>query len=56
MQCCLWFRSVFWVRGPWPKRYSYHLSIIYMYIQMDCLIIRMDYIAKIFQNGLDAKI
>ena len=27
MQCCLWFRSVVQVRGPWPKRYSYHLSI-----------------------------
>ena len=30
MHCCLWFRSVFRVRGPWPKRYGYHLSIIYM--------------------------
>ena len=29
MHCCLWFRSVFRVRGPWPKRYGYHLSIIY---------------------------
>ena len=28
MHCCLWFRSVFRVRGPWPKRYGYHLSII----------------------------
>ena len=27
MQCCLWFRSVIRVRGPWPKRYGYHLSI-----------------------------
>ena len=27
MHCCLWFRSVFRVRGPWPKRYGYHLSI-----------------------------
>ena len=27
---CLWFRSVFRVRGPWPKRYGYHLSIIYI--------------------------
>ena len=32
MQCCLWFRSVLRVRGPWPKRYGYHLSIIYIYI------------------------
>ena len=32
MHCCLWFRSVFRVRGPWPKRYGYHLSIIYLYI------------------------
>ena len=32
MHCCLWFRSVFRVRGPWPKRYGYHLSIIYIYI------------------------
>ena len=31
MHCCLWFRSVFRVRGPWPKRYGYHLSIIYYY-------------------------
>ena len=30
MHCCLWFRSVFRVRGPWPKRYGYHLSIIYI--------------------------
>ena len=30
MHCCLWFRSVFRVRGPWPKRYGYHLSIIYL--------------------------
>ena len=29
MHCCLWFRSVFRVRGPWPKRYGYHLSIIF---------------------------
>ena len=28
MHCCLWFRSVLLVRGPWPKRYGYHLSII----------------------------
>ena len=28
MHCFLWFRSVFRVRGPWPKRYGYHLSII----------------------------
>ena len=28
MHCCLWFRSVFRVRGPWPKRYGYHLSNI----------------------------
>ena len=28
MHCCLWFRSVFRVRGPWPKRYGYHLNII----------------------------
>ena len=27
MHCCLWFRSVFRVRGPWPKRYGHHLSI-----------------------------
>ena len=27
MHCCLWFRSVFRVRGPWLKRYGYHLSI-----------------------------
>ena len=27
MHCCLWFRSVFRVRGPWPKRYGYHLSL-----------------------------
>ena len=26
----LWFRSVFRVRGPWPKRYGYHLSIYYL--------------------------
>ena len=32
MHCCLWFRSVFRVRGPWPKRYGYHLSIIYMVV------------------------
>ena len=30
MHCCLWFRSVFRVRGPWPKCYGYHLSIIYI--------------------------
>ena len=30
MHCCLWFRSVFRVRDPWPKRYGYHLSIIYI--------------------------
>ena len=34
MHCCLWFRSVFRVRGPWPKRYGYHLSIIYIYISV----------------------
>ena len=28
MHCCFGFRSVFRVRGPWPKRYGYHLSII----------------------------
>ena len=28
MHCCLWFRSVFRVGGPWPKRYGYHLSIV----------------------------
>ena len=28
----LWFRSVFRVRGPWPKRYGYHLSIIFIYV------------------------
>ena len=28
----LYGRSVFRVRGPWPKRYGYHLSIIYIYI------------------------
>ena len=27
MHCCLWFRSVLRVRGPWPKRYGYQLSI-----------------------------
>ena len=27
MPCCLWFCSVIGVRGPWPKRYGYHLSI-----------------------------
>ena len=27
MHCCLWFCSVFRMRGPWPKRYGYHLSI-----------------------------
>ena len=32
MHCYLWFRSVFRVRGPWPKRYGYHLSIIYIYL------------------------
>ena len=32
MHCCLWFRSVFRVRGPWPKRYGYHLSIIIIII------------------------
>ena len=26
MHCCLWFRSVFRVQSPWPKRYGYHLS------------------------------
>ena len=31
MHCCLWFRSVFRVRGPWPKRYGYHLSIILLF-------------------------
>ena len=25
---CLWFRSVLRVRGPWPKRYGYHLSTV----------------------------
>ena len=29
MHCCLWFRLVFRVQGPWPKRYGYHLSIYY---------------------------
>ena len=28
MHCCLWFRSVFRVRGPWPQRHGYRLSII----------------------------
>ena len=28
MQCCLRFRSVLRARGPWPKCYGYHLSII----------------------------
>ena len=28
MYCCLWFRSVLRVQGPWPKHYGYHLSII----------------------------
>ena len=32
MHCCLWFRSVFRVQGPWPKRYGYHLSIIIIII------------------------
>ena len=31
MHCCLWFRSVFRVRGP-LKRYGYHLSIIIIII------------------------
>ena len=31
MHCCLWFRSVFRVRGPWPKSYGYHLSIIIIF-------------------------
>ena len=35
MHCCLWFRSVFRVRGPWPKRYGYHLSIIYIFFYFD---------------------
>ena len=33
MHCCLWFRSVFRVRGPWPKCYGYHLSIIIITLQ-----------------------
>ena len=32
MHCCLWFRSIFRVRGPWPKCYGYHLSIYYLLI------------------------
>ena len=32
MQCCLWFRSVIRVRGPWPKHYGYHLNIIIIII------------------------
>ena len=31
MQCCLWFHSVLRARGPWPKRYGYHLSIFLNY-------------------------
>ena len=27
MPCCLWFRSVIWVGGPWPKHYGYNLRI-----------------------------
>ena len=34
MQCCFWFRSVFRVQGPWPKRYGYHLSIIILGINI----------------------
>ena len=34
MHCCLWFRLIFRVRGPWPKRYGYHLSIIF-YVTVD---------------------
>ena len=30
MQYCLWFHSIFWVHGLWPKHYAYgyHLIII----------------------------
>ena len=28
MQCCLWFHLIIWAQSPWPKHYSYHLSII----------------------------
>ena len=38
MHCCLWFRSVFRVRGPWPKPYGYHLSIIIIYYIVSLLI------------------
>ena len=31
MQCCLWFRMVIRMRGPWPKRYGYNLSINFLH-------------------------
>ena len=47
MHCCLWFRSVFRVRGPWPKRYGYHLSIIIFCIFILHRILRTKQVGKL---------
>ena len=48
MQCCLWFRSVIRVGGPWPKHYGYHLSIIIIIIIIIVIIIIIMYIHGIY--------
>ena len=40
MHCCLWFRLVLRMRGPWPKCYGYHLSIYY-FLKDDIPLIRL---------------
>ena len=53
MHCCLWFRSVFRVRGPWPKRYGYHLSIVLKV--MKCIMFRVSFKHKNFNLILEIK-
>ena len=52
MHCCLWFRSVFRVRGPWPKRYGYHLSIIYNYVYITESLVREIVSAKFLKTPI----
>ena len=56
MHCCLWFRSVFRVRGPWPKRYGYHLSIIYSrYTNRITQMYRGKVVGKMKKDGTEIK-
>ena len=55
MHCCLWLRSVFRVRGPWPKRYGYHLNIIVI-VMFYCLFSKLRFLKTIILTNFNVRL